>query len=212
MFSTLEAMLEALRQDNPIEYRDAVLEVFPDLLQPFTVSAAELAAAWYEDLRGEAIAGSFAARTAPEVERERLDALVRYSFGPLFGQSASTVLGLLAGGSQRIVENAGRSTIALNAQNDRVRVGFARIPRPGCCAFCGLLASRGAVYGSEASAGQVNKYHDFCRCVVAPAFPGADNGVIEQSRDQFREQYREVAEGGDTKATLAAWRSEFGTR
>lgn len=42
--------------------------------------------------------------------------------------------------------------------------GFARIPEPGACTFCLMLASRGAAYSRETVVG-LARFHDNCRCV-----------------------------------------------
>ena len=45
--------------------------------------------------------------------------------------------------------------------------GYARVPEPGACSFCLMLASRGAVYSRESVLKAKNKprYHDHCRCI-----------------------------------------------
>lgn len=42
--------------------------------------------------------------------------------------------------------------------------GYARVPEPGACTFCLMLASRGAVY-TRKTVQAANSYHDNCRCV-----------------------------------------------
>jgi len=74
----------------------------------------------------------------------------------------------LAASSERQVLDAGRNTIVDNAQRDRKAKGWARVPEPGACSFCLMLATRGAVYRSEQSADF--KTHDHCRCHVEPVF------------------------------------------
>lgn len=72
------------------------------------------------------------------------------------------------------VRRAANKTIVSNADRTRDRkagVRYARIPTGReTCGFCLLLASRGFVYKSKASAGYIsglyNYYHDFCDCAV----------------------------------------------
>ena len=154
-FGQTKALLNEVGDSNPILFRDRLLEAFPQLVAPYATAAGELSAAWYEDLRADMVGGSFSASVVSDVDPERIDSLVRYSVTPLFQGSSSDVLGLLAGGLQRIVANGARDTIIQNVMADRVRVGYARIPRSGCCAFCGMLASRGAVYNSREAAVRV---------------------------------------------------------
>jgi hypothetical protein len=74
----------------------------------------------------------------------------------------------LAAAAERQVLDTGRQTIVDNAQADRKAKGWARVPEPGACSFCLMLATRGAVYRSEQSA--EFKTHDHCRCHVEPVF------------------------------------------
>ena len=201
-FVQAKSLLAELEDVNPLLLRDRLLEAFPSVIAPYMTAAGDLSAAWYEEMRAESVGGAFAASTSVEVAPESVESLVRYSVTPLFQGSSSTVLALLAGGMQRLISNGARDTIYDNVMNDRVRVGYARIPRPGCCAFCGLLASRGAAYNTAASAGNVvgagvdasvtagkvggqgkgvkargsqalgRKFHDFCQCIAMPVFVG----------------------------------------
>jgi hypothetical protein len=131
------------------------MQLLPEVVGPYLTASGDLAGTWYEDLRAASVGGTYYATSSGAVNQARIDSLVRFGVKPLFGQGGSTVLSLIGGGVQRMMAGAGRDTISGNAQRDRVRVGVARIPRPGCCAFCSMLAGRGAVYSSEASAGGV---------------------------------------------------------
>lgn len=154
--SDLVALLNAVDTPNPIEMRDMLLGTVPEVLQPYVTAAGELSAVWYEDLRADSgVPGSFTARVAADVAPERYDALVRFALTPLFGPSEATVASLMSGGSERIILNGSRDTIDLNARADVASVAWSRVARPGACGFCRMLAGRGAVYKSEASAGMV---------------------------------------------------------
>lgn len=148
-------VLSFLGDGNPVVIRDSLIQLLPEIVGPYIAASGELAATWYEDLRSSAVGGTYYATASGELNQARIDSLVRYGVQPLFRQSSSTVLSLIGGGVQRMVSGAGRATIANNASNDRVRVGFARVARSDACSFCGMLASRGAVYRSEAAAGGV---------------------------------------------------------
>lgn len=140
----------------PDDARDALQLAVPVILDPYLTAAGEIGATWYEDLRSASSeSGRFTARTPDLPAAERIDTLVRWSVSPLYGQSDSTVLSLLTGGVQRLIASAARDAVEMNGERDRAAVGFARIPRPGCCAFCGLMASRGPVYSSAQAAGRV---------------------------------------------------------
>lgn len=255
-FAQIKALLESLANPNPIQFRDALLATYPELMGPFMSAASEVAAEWYMQLRSQAgITRPFVARPGDGAPIEKLNAGLRYSLSPLFRPAefiGSGVLSLLAGFSQKIIAGVGRDTIAGNAFRDPVRTGFARIPRAGACAFCSMLASRGAVYSSAEAAGAVvgrgvdasvtagkvggqgrgvkirgsqnlgNRYHDNCRCVAAPVFPGADNSYAKETQEFFTKQYSELesADGSirpqgealTLKGVLADWRFTHGTK
>ena len=75
----------------------------------------------------------------------------------------------LQGALTRLVLQPYRETV-LNAARDHgryTRTAVARVPEAGACAFCRMLASRGAVYGSAESAQSTKdgrRFHDHCRC------------------------------------------------
>ena len=254
-FAQVKALLQDVDNPNPIAFRDSVLAIYPELLQPYASAASEVAAEWYTTLRGNAgVTRPFSPILAPDIPTDQLDAGVRYSLTPLFRPQefiGADVLSLLAGFTQKMIANQGRDTVTRSAVADPVRVGYARIPRTGCCAFCGLMASRGAVYRSEASAGGVvgrgvdpestagkrggqgkgvrlrgaqaagKKFHDHCRCVVAPQFVGGDNEYMKYTANTFTELYQQSVETvknkdgfavTDLKSTLATWRAENGSK
>ncbi|WP_165242117.1 hypothetical protein [Corynebacterium lizhenjunii] len=67
----------------------------------------------------------------------------------------------------RLVGAPAHETVVVNARRDGR--AFARVPEPGACAFCLMLASRGAVYASRHTAGAADagtSFHDHCRCLV----------------------------------------------
>lgn len=157
----LSAALDSLNGQPPVTVRDSLIRLFPDLVLPYITASSELSAVWYEDLRARALSTPFYATTSGDVNQERIGALVRFGVKPLFGQSESTVLSLISGGVQRMVANAGRETIDVNAKKDVASVSWAREVNPSraksgkSCDFCIMLAGRGDVYRSEAAAGMV---------------------------------------------------------
>lgn len=148
----VNSLLASLSESDPDKLRNLLVATMADVVSPYVVAAGEFAATWYEDLRADAVGGTYYATSATDVNEQQLRATARWAVRPLNGESESTVLSLLGGGVQRLIASAGRNTISTNVMQDRIRVGYARIPRSGCCAFCGMLASRGAVYNSEESA------------------------------------------------------------
>lgn len=136
---------------------------------------------------------------------------------------------LLWGAMQRMTSNAYRETIrksAFAAGN-----GFARVPEPGACAFCLMLASRGAVYSSRVEAEEIGLashsrngdskrearrrkyasvgkktdygYHDNCKCSAIEV--SSTSGLSESNiylHDLWRDTFWD--ENGNRKHGLAA--------
>lgn len=205
----LNNALISLEGASPVVVRDTLIAAFPELVGPYITASGDLTATWYEELRRAAIGGTFYATSSGAVNRAQVDALVRWGVRPLLGRSGSTVLSLVGGGVQRMIAGAGRDTIFGNVRRDRVKVGYARIPKSGCCAFCALLASRGAVYHSEGSGGSQglgDRFHDYCRCVVTPVFTG--DTIAEETAEKYMDMYPGVGSGG-TKGALADMRETY---
>lgn len=206
--SDLSALLRQLGDVDPQAVRDALLEAYPQLVNRYASVAGEVTATWYEQVRpnsGYAVAQG-------SVDAEQTNQLIRYGVRPLFGVGDATALSLLGGSLQRLIAGASRDTVTGNVDRERsegkTELGFARVPRSGCCAFCALLASRGAVYTSRRTAGVVDKYHDFCRCTVAPAERGEE---LPYDLQKYRDLYYSVEYDG-TKGTLANMRAAHGLK
>jgi hypothetical protein len=142
---------------DPTRVRDILLELFPDLVQTYGDTAAVLGADWYDTLRDvPASSASFNAALAAPAVTEQAQSSLRWALGPLFQAEPDPggALQLLLGAAQRMVLQPGRDTIFDSARRDPVRTGVARVPSGSdTCAFCIMLASRGAVYYSVESAG-----------------------------------------------------------
>jgi hypothetical protein len=92
-----------------------------------------------------------------------------------------------AGAAGRLALDAGRSSLDRQVRADDAARGWFRVTHGSKpCAFCAMLASRGAVYKSRKSAGDGHRYHDHCSCTVEPIF-SAKSVMTPQS-----ERYREI--------------------
>jgi hypothetical protein len=127
---------------------------------------------WNADVVEHAAAGGTTDLAAPEAPAAPTEA------PPGASTAIADAKARLAAATEQQVLDAGRETIVENAQRDRRAKGFARIPEPGACSFCALLATRGAVYKSDSfklANAQfhglgVAKTHDNCRCHMEPVF------------------------------------------
>ena len=151
----LRSLLREVEGMAPDTARRVLFQAFPDLFDPYAVASSDVSASFYEEVRGlSGVGGSFAAGALGGVETERWNALVGAGTQPrMLEQSAGNLMfQFLAGGLTSILSTAAADTIYANAEKDPVTVGFQRVPKPGCCGFCGMLASRGAAYTSEDAA------------------------------------------------------------
>lgn len=155
----------------------------------FGDTAAVLGADFYDMVRDlPPSAGTVQAVLAQPAKVKQSEGVVRWAVGPLFVGEWDQFESSLLGASQRLVLQPARETIDLLAQADARAgkadaVGWSRQVQPGraasgeSCDFCLMLAGRGPVYGSAASAGgsrgdhpQAAEWHDRCNCVAVPTF------------------------------------------
>jgi hypothetical protein len=151
----LQALLTGLEGVSPERSKAVLFEAFPEVFNPYAAASSAVSASFYEEVRAAAnVGGSFTAETLDSVDTERWGSLVGAGTQPrMLEQGASSLMfQFLAGGLTSILSTMAADTIYGNAQKDPVKTGFQRIPKPGCCGFCGMLASRGAAYDSKESA------------------------------------------------------------
>jgi hypothetical protein len=145
------------------------------LVDPFLAASAQLSAHWYHSL---APTVPFAAAPGPLPPPEALQQNADYAL------STPDPVGTLGGTTERHVFATSGLTVAANADREGVR--YARYASANACAFCRILATRKAVYTSEAAATRVggrggrprgsraigDSYHDNCHCIAVPVRPG----------------------------------------
>jgi hypothetical protein len=93
--------------------------------------------------------------------------------------------------AQKLVADTGRGTVREAVRQDRQATAWARSAARGACAFCKLLASRGAVFKEDTADFRA---HDGCHCGVIPVFRGQRFEPSPQAREWER-IYREYAQG-----------------
>lgn len=166
-----------LRQSLPA-FKAAVAQ---EVQQHAQVSATMAARQYRQQRVAAGVGAGFTPRPADPPPLEQVAQAVDWAVQPLWSadvltepltEAGSTAIAdakaRLAAASERLVLDAGRDTIIGNAQADRKARGWARVPEPGACSFCLMLATRGAVYRDEAKADF--RSHDNCRCHVEPVF------------------------------------------
>lgn len=139
-----------------------------------------------EALRATGLVGILNARRAGQsVQAAAQNGLVRAS-----GSATSLVLA------------GARDTILGTAAQDKARPRWQRITSDEPCAFCAMLASRGAVYSSEETSSF--EAHDHCSCMVEPVYPGS---AMPATALAFRERWEQATSGLSGADALDAFRS-----
>lgn len=143
----------------------------------------------------------------PELDEERLDRATEVSLivtGPV-AQKSKRARGKTerqardesfvesAGAASRHVLTGGRQSLLTLVQENMPTPRWARVTDGDPCAFCAMLAARGAVYVSEASA--KFEAHDGCACTAEPVYyadsplPGRGPEFRQLWNDHIRKRY-----------------------
>ena len=138
----------------------------------------------------------------------------RWAVGGLWGADPAGVQTTLGGVLGRLIGQQGKDTVHRNVAVDPAKPRWARVPGPGgCCAWCSMLASRGFVYASAATAGQGHAYHDHCSCVPTPLWKGRahridgyDPKALRATYDKARAAVKASGATVDDKAIAAEMR------
>lgn len=160
-------LLGSLQSDLAASVREVVAGVstaelpsaLATILDPYMELGSMTAATFFEEMREyQGGSGRYTAQTLAGSEAPRARALTGYALAGKGAESPTlqAVASTIIGGASRILTERVNDTVIGNAQADvAISWKYQRVPRPNCCAFCGMLASRGAVYTSEAEAGSV---------------------------------------------------------
>ena len=133
-----------LQNADPETRWKALQDAYPATVDPFIVAAAVLSAEWYSSIDP---ASNFAVETQPAPPKDILHSNVGWAL------AQADPLANLIGSVERQVFNASRDTILSNAEREGTK--WARHASANACSFCRIMATRGAVYASEAAAQSV---------------------------------------------------------
>ena len=125
-------------------FRSVIKRGVPELVAPYESTAGELTALWYGESAPELSYRAVPAALAPVEQLSTSASWALYASG-------EQALMRLAGTAQRAIFNASRETILGNS-NAEAGSTWARHASGTACAFCRMMATRGDVYASEASA------------------------------------------------------------
>lgn len=192
------ALMSRLAGQPATVVRDALLDAFPTLLAGFENVGAAAELEFYDSMRAHthglpaytatAVANPTPTADAVGIARAAARHLFNTDLAPeeaaeRTGRELSDALGTRT-------KNAMRETIKNNAVRDPANVTYARVPRGAkTCAFCTMLASRGFVYATAKTAGEENKYHHDCDCMIVPSWDAKQAKLKGYDPDRYWEQY-----------------------
>lgn len=178
---------------DPLARRQLLEEAWPLLIERYGEITATLAADRFEEVTG------MPAVLADSVNIEQANARMRWGLEPLFGGAGDgAALGRLAQIADELVKQPGRDTLIQSAARNGIR--YARVPSgKRTCAFCLMLASRGAVYANKGSAGNARKFHG--QCVVAGTEVSGPHAVAASAREYEGEVVTLAAGGKELSVT-----------
>lgn len=126
--------------------------------------------------------------------------------GQSAAQASATALVRISGSASRLAQLGGRSTVERTVHGNSTVVGYRRETAGHPCYFCAMLASRGAVYKSERTAGDDHAYHDHCSCTPAPLYAREDDPPDVQ---ELYQRYLDATAGHSGRAAVKAWRAAY---
>ncbi|MBP2479108.1 hypothetical protein JOF53_007980 [Crossiella equi] len=140
----------------------------------------------------------------------RVKRLTRRGLDPR--QAADRAAPTVAAASVRHARAAGRAAIAAYLRSDPRALGYMRVTDGSPCAFCALMAARGAVYLSKSSAlsrkgNPEDGYHDDCGCEAEPVYTMSP--ALPAASRRFAQLYKDHAEGLPAKKARAAFRAAY---
>lgn len=206
----LAAWWSTIEHLSPAEQKAAAEEFLPLLARTYGEVSATAAADFYEQSRASSgVAGLFAAQIAPSSAAAQARAATGWAVQPLFSGDPAAALTRMAKVADAAALQHGRDTLIANGERDPKRPRWARVPSGKTCAWCLMLASRGPVYRSAASAGGAVKFHDDCDCQPVMSWDGGRDlpeGYDEGELYGLYERARADANSGDPKKITAALR------
>lgn len=230
----LDKIMRAVAGESPAVQREAMMDLLPALGNQYASATGEVAAVFSGELMElQEVKKPVAPETLALPPAQSWHALAGFGTTDRVFERGGMLLAysLIAGGLTKRLTEFAADTMIGNASIQPVPTSAARVPKPGCCAWCGMLASRGAVYSTE-SAGVVGgrgipvgqgkgrgskgrgrgiktrgsraigeSFHDHCRCEVV-ALTAGNEAQLQADADKYYEAYRESADKVNDGLTL----------
>ena len=134
--------------------------------------------------------------------------------GVPLGRAMNTATTAASGAASRHALQGGREGLLQTVDQDSRARGWQRITSGDPCAFCAMLASRGAVFKSGETAlgsrvGPTGEFqvHDHCNCTAEPVY--GDTPLRNDQAEQYAKVWSESVGGLPPGASPAAQRNAF---
>lgn len=154
----LQALLAQVSGMSIVDQREALHDVLPTLGDQFAGAISEVSTVAFDALMEiQEVKRPVATEIVDAPDSSRWHSLIGWgtSDRTLERGGIALMYSLLSGGLQKILSEISADTMIGNAQIQHQEMRSQRVPAPGCCAFCAMLASRFADYKSTRSAGEV---------------------------------------------------------
>ena len=175
------------KNPNPTSHR--LLQQLHELANLYGGAASMLAAEWYDQWRKDN------GITLAYPDRPQSDPFTPEQIAHLLQTTGQTPDQLLTW----MTSQRGRETLKARTKKDPAGVRWARKPIGKTCAFCIMLAGRGAVYLTKQTAGYSDSYHPDCDCQPMP--------YRQQQPPAWTQQYLDMYQ--QTGGNLAQMRRQF---
>lgn len=154
--------------------REVLLDRVPSIIIRYSQATAVLAADYYKEERGRYVDGPFEASLVIPDRRVQWRTDTAWAAQPLADGDVALAADRLRDVIQLETAQPFRHTVMGNMFADDAASGWRRVPNPGACRFCMMLADRGAVYKRDSV---YFASHPNCMCGVQPMFRGGAGKV-----------------------------------
>lgn len=211
------ALFAALRRLWPTLEPDRLQKTYPTFVRGaaavtgrYSQAAVSLNADFYDAMREQAGLGSrFSVPVIEPLAGPQIEAYLKKATADFLAEAEVETAKIVESiqreadaTMQKVVMDAGRNELIAAIEGDREAHGWARVTKPGACAFCLMLATRGPVYLAKQTASF--EAHKSCHCTVQPLF-----GNHYEAPAHVREAlalWRDSTSGLSGKAAIRAFR------
>ena len=197
---------ESWTREQKAEFRDYAADVMAQYLDLYGEAAASVGTMFFERVLPEELEASVGTSWTDDGQAK---ASAHYWAKFMRGDGAD--LGQFLDGCASFLERNVSHSADLNVleaseelSTRKVRIRYARVPSGPSCGFCIMLASRGFVYASKESAGEMSRFHDGCDCRIVAGTPG-----LEVEGYDYKGMYRRYRQCRDALGTDADLKAEW---